>query len=422
MTELKKIIHVMRRFVPEKWGGTESVVFNLSKELIASGCESPVFCTSMFSEAGMHRLGKVSIYRFSYVFPWLGLSAEARKRLALKGGSPLSLPLFWALLCENNISLIHTHVPLRLGGMARTAAKLKRIPYVISVHGGHFTLPQDQINIMTEPFRGRLEWGKAFGSLLGSRRVLDDADAIICVGAIESEAVKEKYPNKPVFYVPNGVDLDRFSTADGRSFREKYGFLPNEKLVLCVSRFDPQKNQVGLVRAFAEFAKQNPDHRLVLIGAVAVEAYYAEVMREIEQQDIADKVTIVQGLRPDDLLLPSAYKAAEMFILPSVHEPFGIVILEAWAAGLPVIASRVGGIPGFATHEENILMVEPQDQRGWVDAMQRLGDDIVLRADLSRRAYGEVAMRYTWEKITERYREIYNQIMNMHCNYSGGSF
>ena len=89
MTELKKVIHVMRRFVPEKWGGTESVVFNLANEFAHEEIESPVFCTDMFATPGTQDYKGVPVKRFRYVFPWFGLSGTAKDKLRLKGGSPL---------------------------------------------------------------------------------------------------------------------------------------------------------------------------------------------------------------------------------------------------------------------------------------------------------------------------------------------
>jgi len=412
MPKLRKVVHVMRRFAPGSWGGTESVVFHVSSELMQRKVTSSIFCTAMHSTPGVDEMDGVIIRRFKYVFPWFGLSLDAREKLALKGGSPLALRLFFALLFEKEVSLIHTHVPLRLGGMARTAAKLRNIPYVVSVHGGHFTLPDEQVASMTAPVRGKPEWGKVFGALFGSRRVLTDADAIICVGKSEYEAMKNRYPEKRVAYVPNGVHVGRFAQADGRAFREQYGFLPTDKLVLCVSRFDPQKNQVGLVQAFAQFAGSHPDHRLVLIGAVAVAAYRNEVEAAIKQHGLNDRVTLIDGLRPDDPLLPGAYKAAEMFVLASVHEPFGIVILEAWAAGLPVVANCVGGIAGFTEHGENILHAEPARLEELSAGMTRLADDVGLRVDLSRRAFGHVAAHYGWDKTTDRICEIYDQCLS----------
>ena len=402
----------MRRFVPEKWGGTESVVFNVSRELARQGIESPIFCTAMFSKSGIQTFLTVPVKRFCYLFPWFGLSQEAKEKLRLKGGSPLSLPLFFALLREKNLSIIHTHVQHRLGGMARTAARLKGIPFVVSIHGGHFTLPSEQAEKMAEPFRGKLEWGKVFGFLFGARRVLNDADAIICVGENEYREVKRRYPLKHAFHVPNGVDVDRFAGADGAAFRAACGFGPSERIVLCVSRIDYQKNQMGLVRAFARFAKNHPDHRLVLIGAVTVEDYHEQVLTEISALGLESIVQIIPGLAPDDPLLPSAYKAAEMFALASRHEPFGIVILEAWAAGLPVVAHAVGGIPGFCTDRENALLVEPDNEPQLAEGMAELAADAVLRAALSKRAFGAVSSRYDWPVVVARIREIYHRILH----------
>ncbi len=401
----------MRRCVPKKWGGTESVVFNVSRELIRQGIESPIFCTDMFARPGLQMLGKVPVRRFRYVLPWVGLSPEAKAKLRLKGGSPLSLPLFFGLLKERNLSVIHTHVQHRLGGMARTVAKIKGIPFVVSIHGGYFTVPDEQTEKMTEPFRGKLEWGKVFGFLLGARRVPNDADAIICVGENEYREVKRRYPFKKVFHVPNGVDVERFAKADGDAFRAAYGFHPTEKIVLCVSRIDYQKNQKGLVRAFARFAKDHPDHRLVLIGAVTVEAYHEKVLAEIDKLGLKDVVRVIPGLAPGDPLLPSAYKAAEMFVLASRHEPFGIVILEAWAAGIPVVAHGIGGIPGFCTDRENSLLVEPDNEPQFVECMTELAVDGNLRAALALRAFEEASSRYDWPLVATQMREIYARIL-----------
>ncbi|MBT8043276.1 MAG: glycosyltransferase family 4 protein, partial [Pontiella sp.] len=394
MPRPSKVIHVMRRFSFEKWGGTESVVFNLACEMKKKGIKSRIYCTDMLSAPGIESHDAVEVHRFRYLFPWVGLSKAARKKLIRKGGSPLSLRLFFALLREKNSMLIHTHVQHRLGGMARTAARLKRIPYVVSLHGGHYTLPAEQVEKMVEPFRGRLEWGKLFGALLGSRRVLTDADAIICVGQSEYDAVIKHHPDKRVFHVPNGVDTGRFSRADGDGFRKAYGIGPSEKIVLCVSRIDYQKNQLGLVRAFAAFSARHPDHRLVLIGPVTVESYRDELLAEIERLGVKRKTILVEGLRPDDPLLAGAYRAAEMFVLPSVHEPFGIVVLEAWASGVPVIASRVGGIPGFAADRKNILMFEPGNDGELAEHMEELAESAATRAALSKNAFNEVTTHY----------------------------
>ncbi len=411
MVESMKIVHVMRRFVPETWGGTECAVFHVSRELIGQGHECRIHCTSMLSDPGRDAMESVPVTRHPFVLPWLGLSRQAKAALCLKGGSPLSLPLFFALLREKHVSIIHTHVRHRLGGMARTAARLKRIPYVVSLHGDCYTMPREQVERMTAPFAGKPEWGKVFGALFGARRVLEDAAGIICVGRAEYEAVRERFPAKPVFLVPNGVDAERFSLADGAVFRDAYGYAPGERIVLCVARIDYQKNQLGLLRAFARFAADHPAHRLVLAGPVTAGAYRDEIAAETERMGLTDKVRIIGGLRPDDPLLPSAYKAAELFVLPSLHEPFGIVVLEAWAAGLPVVASRLGGIVDCVADGETGLLVDPESETALARGMAALADDETLRSRLSRNALETVAAEYGWNAVAARMVEIYERLI-----------
>lgn len=415
MPNVTKVVHVLRRFVPESWGGTEAVAYHLSRESIARGIESPIHCTSMLAEPGSSMLDSVPVTRHRYRFPWIGLSGEDKRALTLKGGSPLSLALFAGLMKERDASIIHTHVQHRLGGMARTAARWKGIPYVVSLHGGHFTLPQDQIDRMMSPFAGKPEWGKIFGAMFGSRRVLADADAVICVGQAEYDAVRQRYPSKRIYLVPNGVDVQHFARAEGQTFCDTYGFKPEEKIILCVSRIDPQKNQIGLVRAFGRFAENRPLHRLVLLGPIAIEAYHREVATEIERLGLNDKVRVIGGLRPDDPLLPSAYKAAELFVLPSVYEPFGIAVLEAWAAGIPVLASRVGGVSGIATDRETALLFDPMEEEQLMEGMSELADNGSLRSALTNAAFRSVSEKYDWSAIASRTLDIYNELVRDKC-------
>ena len=414
MADVEKVVHVMRRFVPERWGGTETMVCRASQELRKLGVESSVHCTAMLAAPGEDRMDALPVYRHRYVLPWFGLSDADRQALVLKGGSPLSLPLFLGLLRERKVSIIHAHVRHRLGGMARTAARIRGIPYVVSIHGGCFTLPQEQIDRMTAPFSGRLEWGRIFGALFGSRRVLQAADGIICVGQSEYDEVVKRFPQKRVYLVPNGVDVQRFAGANGDAFRAAIGIGATERIILCVSRIDSQKNQAGLVRAFGRFAGQHPDYRLVLVGPVSVETYHEEVLHEIRRLGLQNKVSLVEGMRPDDPLLPSAYKAAEIFVLPSVYEPFGIVVLEAWAAGAPVLASRTGGIPGFAVDRKTALLVEPGSEEALLSGMKELAGSEALRRDLAREAFQAVSAGFDWSCIAARLLEIYRQLVEAH--------
>ncbi|MFZ4680967.1 MAG: glycosyltransferase family 4 protein [Terrimicrobiaceae bacterium] len=403
----RRIVHVMRRFVPAKWGGTESVVFHLAREFSRLGIESPIYATAMFSQPGKETFRGVEIHRFRYSLPWWGLDPAGRQALELKGGNPLSLSMLQALMKDRQASLIHAHVQHRLGGTARFAARHLQIPYVVSIHGGHHTLPGEQTARMLAPTRGKLEWGRLAGMALGSRRTLEDAGAIFCVGQDEYEAMQKERPNQAVHYQPNGVDLPRFRDADRADFLEKFPHLHGKKIILCVSRVDPQKNQLLLVRAFAAIAGTLPNHHLVLIGAEVDEDYGRRLRTEISA--LPDRVTWIPGLPPDDPALPGAFRAAEIFALSSCHEPFGIVILEAWAASLPVVATRVGGIPGFTTPEENILLVNDGDAPALSAALLRLAQDPGLSRHMAENGARLAAERYDWPAIAKNLLSLYPQ-------------
>jgi glycosyltransferase involved in cell wall biosynthesis len=413
-TELRKVVHVLRRVNPDRWGGTETVVFSTAEELIARGIASPVFCAAMMAPAGADTVRGVPVRRFPYVYPWLFLNQDARRTLDLKGGNAWSFALYRALLREADVSVLHAHVQHRFGGIVRTVARRRGLPYVVSLHGGQFHVPEAEIADLTEPFRGKPEWGKLIGLLLGSRRTLSDADAIVCVGADEVPEVQARYPEKRVEYVPNGVHTAHFASADGGLFRRHCGVAPDDKLVVCVSRIDYQKNQLLLVRAFGRFVQRHRDWRLVLVGPVTAEAYHERILATAAASIPPDRFTVIPGFGPEDPLLPAAFRAADIFVLPTRHEPFGIVVLEAWAAQAPVIATRVGGIPGFAEDGKDVLFFPPDDEEALVQRLEALALDPARRRALGAAGHEKARRDYDWAVIARRTEALYREVIAAH--------
>jgi len=393
-----KLAQVTRRLVKEEWGGIETAVLSTAKALEMKQIHSPIFTTAIGSTPGHEKNTSVEIRRFKYVLPWLFLKGEERDALLKKGGSPFSLSLFLSLLFENGLTHIHTHNLHRIGGVARLVAKLRRLPYVVTLHSGYFTLPPAQKELMRQHFKKRFEWGKCFDWLLGVRRVVRDADAVICLSSEELCFCKEQMPEKRLFYVPNGVDLEFFSPSDA---------IPRTKKILSVARIDPQKNQLLLIQAFARFIKIHPDYSLELIGPITDRAYYHLLLEEISRLKLAHKIVIVPGLSPRDLRLKHAYNTADFFVLSSVHEPFGIVILEAWAMQCPVIAANVGGIAGFTQDGKTALLFNTKDEL--VDKMCQLASSPHLKQELVQTAKKEV-QEYSWNRISDRLVAIYESL------------
>ncbi|MEM7252799.1 MAG: glycosyltransferase family 4 protein [Pseudomonadota bacterium] len=405
-----KTIQVPRRFVSSDWGGTETVVFETSRALMGAGHDTQIFTSLALSKERQESFDGVPIRRFPYCYPFFGLSEEDIDTLDRKGGNLLSLSLLWALLRESNVELMHAHTGKRLGAVVRTAARMRGIPYVITLHGGQFDVPTEEAAQIIDPIRDRVEWGKPFGALLGSRRVLDDAAAIVCVGLNEATAAQEQLPHQRVHFVPNGVDSVGFSAGDGPAFRALYRIPVERKLILCVGRIDYQKNQIGLVSAISTLVGQGHDLHLALVGPVTIASYHDRLVRALDEAGMNDRVTVIPGLEPSDPMLVNAYHASDVFCLPSLHEPFGIVVLEAWAAGRAVVAADVGGLSSFTVDGENAVHVDPQDPHSVVQGLRVVLEDPALAARIAHNGQATAKSQFDWSQIAQQMLEIYEDV------------
>ncbi len=414
------IIHIPRRFAFSEWGGAETYVIEICIRQSQLGMQPEIMTTTALSPVRRETFKNIPIRRYPYFYPYIGLSREAKKQLDRKAGNLFSFSLMRAIPAAKP-DLIHLHTGKRLGATARRYAVRHRIPYVISLHGGQLAVPQSEQESWTEPTAGALEWGKILGWWVGSRRVLDDAAAIICVGYDEYEKMRSTYPDKLVRYLPNGVDVDRFSPGSrqesGRErdrFRSEYGIPDNRFVCLTAARFDIQKNQLGLVRQLRRIAQAVPEIHLLLIGAVTSAAYLEKIKVLAQQDGVADRVTIVPGIAYHDRKLIDAYRSADCFVLPSLHEPFGMVVLEAWAAELPTAASNRGGLPSIINEGDTGLLFDPEapfeDPRSMGAAIVRLASDEQLRSRFVQAGASTARERYSWEAVNRELTEVYRRV------------
>jgi len=407
----RSIVHIPRRFVAEEWGGTETVILEISRQQQRAGF-SPVIITSM--ALATHReesIGGVPVKRFPYCYPFFGLSDDDRAALDKKGGNLLSFSLLKSLLTEPDVRLFHAHSLKRLGGEVRTAARIRRKPLVVSLHGGVFDVPAAELGSMLKPIEDKVEWGKPFGALFGSRRVLEDADQVICVGQSELEKAKTQLPHDRIAYLPNGVDCSKFATGDGSAFRTNHQIPKDAFLVLTLSRIDSQKNQLLLLEAFARLRQSLPQAHLVLIGPETQPSYAKKLREFIAANQLGARVQLLPGLRHDDPELIEAYHAADLFVLPSMHEPFGIVVLEAWSSGLPVIASRVGGLQSLIKEGETGFFMDPEGASAAEQLATRIAQlalDPTLRHRLRDAGLAEARGQYDWERIGKQLETLYS--------------
>lgn len=410
MRPASRVIHVPRRFVAEEWGGTETVILEISRQQQRAGWQPEILTSMALARQHNDIIGGVPVRRFSYSYPFFGLDAVDRAAMDKKGGNLLSLSLFSALLRAKDVRLFHAHALKRLGGEVRTAARLQKKPLVVSLHGGVFDVPTTELSTMLKPIENKVEWGKPFGALFGSRRVLEDADQVVCVGQSEMEKARSQLCHDRIVYLPNGVDTTKFAQGDGAAFRQKHGISPDAYLVLSLSRIDAQKNQALLVKAFARFRESVPNATLLLIGPETQPDYAARLRSDIRKCGLDGAIQLLPGLRNDDPDVVNAYHACDIFALPSMHEPFGIVVLEAWSSNRPVIASAVGGLRALVRDGETGLMFDPNSVDAAETVARLLGNlhaSTELAARLARAGCDEAMKHYDWSVIARRLEEIY---------------
>jgi len=406
----RRIVHIPRRFLAEEWGGTETVILEISHEQKAAGWQPEIFTSQALKAQPAETIAGIPVRRFAYNYPFFGLSAADKLAMDKKGGNLLSLPLFAALLRTQNVRLFHSHALKRLGGEVRTAARLRRKPFVVSLHGGVFDVPAGEMDSMLKPIANKMEWGKPFGALFGSRRILEDADQVICVGFNELEQARKQLPHDRIVYLPNGVCTERFSRGEGHGFRQKYGIPAGAFLVLNISRIDSQKNQKFLLEAFARLQHRRPESFLVLMGPETQPDYARALRQTISDHGLGTSVLLLPGLRNDDPDLVNAYHACDVFALASIHEPFGIVVLEAWSAGKPVIASRVGGLQRLIKPGETGLCFDPNGPDGLETCaaqLESLAADETLRRRLGEAGRAEARAQYDWKSVARQLEEVY---------------
>ncbi len=409
-----KIAMIPRRFVQSEWGGTETVVLQTARCLKSLGHEAVIVCPNALADSNHETIGGVDVIRTGYFYPYFGLSREARHMLDKKGGNMFSFSLIRALSAVPHVDIFHLHTLKRIGGIGRHVARKRGIPYVVSLHGGVHDVPQAEAESWTEPTRGTLEWGKLLGWAVGSRRLLDDAAAIVCVGQEEQRRTQAVYPGKKVIFLPNGVDVNRFAQGDGARFRREHGIPGDAPMLLTVGRIDPQKNQRLLLEVAGRLAPRYPNLRVVLVGHVTNEEYRRTLEQEAADRGLSDRMIIIPGLQADNPALVDAYHAADLFVLPSAHEPFGIVILEAWAAGRAVVASRVGGIPSFVEDGVDGLLVEPGDAGGFADAVAACLSNRDKSASLAAAGQAKAGAHYSWDAVTGQLLELYREVLRGH--------
>jgi len=374
------------RFVHYKCGGAERVAYYLALEMAKRGHEINVFTTSINSSNSVEKYSGINIYRYSTVF-------------RIEGGS-LSLGLFTKTFNYDG-NIVHVHFSTPPAEIAALLyAKRKELPIVLTYHG---------------------DWQESFGGI--ARRmalyfynkfllheILSRVDVIISPSRhyVHESRFLAKYQDK-IVVIPNGINVKDFNAPYSKEeCRKKLGLEVNGYVILFVGNLTPYKGPEILVRAMPEVMREIPSAELVFVGNGSMRKELEELSKRLGIEKHVKFAGFVK-----ESLKPLYYKAADVFCLPSVTttESFGIVNLEAMACGVPIVASKVGGIPDVVRDGENGLLVPPKNPLALAHAIVRLLEDERLRKRMGEKAKKEVE-KYSWEKIAEMTEKLYEQVLS----------
>jgi len=243
-------------------------------------------------------------------------------------------------------------------------------------------------------------------------RIFKNVNAQTVTSIVQLEKLEALYHFKPtnIIDIPPGVDIHTYQLPAQEVLAQKTG-LP-QKYVFCISRIETNKGHDFLLHAFDIVRKKIADIDLV-IGGGSPNPKQREVDLYQKMKDIIDengmngRVRLI-GYVPDDLM-PVYYQQSEMFVLPSLFEPFGMTAQEAMACGKAVIASKFGGIRNVIEHGENGLLVDPSNSSEFADAMIRLLENPERTKIIGNNAYKTVQDNFSWEAIATRFLEFYEQ-------------
>lgn len=409
-----RVVHLLRKYNPAEWGGTETAIRQLCEGLRFHGVDSVVYCPQAAANGhGADPLVESGcvVKRFKTCVPVWGLPPERRRQMIAVGGNLMSFDLPGALWGDSEASLVHTHALGRLGGIGLTVARARNIPFVVTVHGGVYDLPEEVRRGFHEPDARGVEWGKLFGLVLRARQVLTQADAILTCNPREAELIRERHPDRHVVVQPHGVPARLYQQDHRAAARREFPWVADRPMLVSVGRIDPVKNQAWLVDQMPELLRRHPRALLVLAGPCTDEAYGGALNRQIERLGLGEAVRLTGKLPPGDPRLIGLMQEARAVLLPSVSETFGLVILEAWAAGTAVISSRTSGATALVDPGRNGWLFDLARPEGFQSAVTELLENPGQRERSISAGRERVVADYDATVLSARMKRLYEHLI-----------
>ena len=292
--------------------------------------------------------------------------------------------------------LVHSHY--WLSGLAgNRLSKEWRVPHVTQFH----TLAEIKQ-------RARAGQREPKIRISGEKRIMSSVDAIIASSKFEREDMVRLYGASPdkVQVIPPGVNLDLFQPIDTEMARANLN-LNGNKIVLYVGRIEPLKGLDILLEALYHMEAQGDVQLLIVGGNTKGDAELGRLKSLSEKLGIKEKVDFLGTVKHEEL--PFYYSAADVFVLPSYYESFGLVALEAMACGTPVVASRVGGLQTIVNDGETGYLIPWRCPEPFAHRLEMLLSNKTIRHSMGRAALNK-AQQMGWSLVGQKLLELYDSL------------
>ncbi|MEM7713266.1 MAG: glycosyltransferase family 1 protein [Cyanobacteria bacterium P01_A01_bin.68] len=246
------------------------------------------------------------------------------------------------------------------------------------------------------------------------KQILETAQTIVATSPQEKEHMRSLVSTKGnIDIIPCGTDIERFGCVDRKAARAELGIPSETKLVLYVGRFDQRKGIETLVRAVGQSKLLGrEDFKLIICGGSR------PGHSDGKERDRIEKIVAELGItqmtefpgRVSQKDLPFYYGAADVCVVPSHYEPFGLVAIEAMASFTPVVASDVGGLQFTVVNEETGLLAPPQDVPAFANAIDRILMDAQWAEELGQAARKRVEKKFSWDGVAMQLSELYKSL------------
>jgi len=366
-----KIAFLIGLFPPKWTAGTETVTYNIAQHLVKRGHE--VHVITSLDEGTDKKSTENGIYVHRIFWPnirFIGMIAFSLKTLFI--------------IKRIGAQILHIQgVSTGLGGFL--AKKILKKPYVIWGQGDD-VYSFWTFKLVQKPL---------------SKMILNNANGVLALTEYMKTEMS-KSTKKSIDVIPNGINLAMFENLQKGSTYQRLTKKEGQNTIIFVGRLHQVKGIKYLIEAMDLVRQKRRDTRLILVGDGPEKANLAQL---VEDRKLERYVTFVGKVSNEKI--PEYMIVSDIFVLPSLSEGFGIVILEAMASGLPVIATKVRGIPEIVKEGVNGLLVEPKSPRDLAEKISIFLDDDELKSTIAQNNKEE-AKKYDLEHVVQKLENVYN--------------